>query len=200
MAHVQEEENIMAGLYQSTARYHQHLCPRQVLGVRMGLCAGGLLEIQVPQTEKQMFTFIESDGCFLDGVAVSTGCTVGARTMRVLDYGKMAATFVDRKTENAVRITPNPIARELCAKYAANATDRWHTYLFGYQEMPEEELFVIQPVQLTVNLEEIINQKNARVICAGCGEEVFNKREIRVNNIFLCRTCAGQGYTIPIKQ
>lgn len=194
MLQVQEEESILTNLLQTTACYHQHLCPRQVLGVRMGLYAGTLLDLTVPQKEKRLITFIETDGCFLDGVAVSTGCTVGARTMRVFDFGKMAATFMDRKTGTALRIIPNLTARELCVKYASNATDRWHTYLYGYQEMPEEELFTAQSVVLSISLAEILSRKDARVTCAVCGEEVFNEREIRIDGVALCQTCAGRGY------
>lgn len=194
MTYIAQEETIISGLFQATAHYHQHLCPRQVLGVRMGLYAGELLGLSVPQNGKNLFTFIETDGCFLDGVAVSTGCTVGARTMRVFDFGKMAATFVDQSTGSALRIIPNPTARELCRKYVADATDRWHTYLFGYQEMPVEKLFVFQPVLLSVSLEEIISKKNAKVTCSGCGEEIFNEREIYVDGVALCKSCAGQGY------
>ena len=194
MLQVLEEESILTNLLQASSRSHQHLCPRQVLGVRMGLYAGRLLDLTVPQKEKRIFTFIETDGCFLDGVAVSTGCTVGARTMRVFDFGKMAATFIDRNTGTAMRIIPSLTARELCVKYAGDATDRWHIYLYGYQEMPEEELFTAQPVVLSISLAEIISRKDARVICDVCGEEIFNEREIRIDGAVLCQTCAGHGY------
>ena len=194
MTHIEKEETIISTLLQASANYHHQLCPRQVLGVRMGLYAGQLMGLSVPQKEKQLFTFIETDGCFLDGIAVSTGCTVGARTMRILDYGKIAATFVNRETGNLLRIIPNPAARLLCNKYASDATDSWHTYLFGYQEMPEDELFIVQPVKLTLSLAEIISRKTAKVICANCGEEIFNEREILKSGETLCKPCAGQRY------
>ena len=37
---------------------------------------------------------VETDGCFVDGIEVSTGVTVGHRSLRVVDLGKIAATFV----------------------------------------------------------------------------------------------------------
>ena len=195
-----QEKAIIDELLLESTRYHQHLCPRQVLGVRMGLAAGDLLGLDVPQTEKRMYTFIETDGCFLDGVAVSTGCRVGARTMRVFDFGKMAATFIDKQTGKAVRIYPNPTARQLCAQYATDATDRWHAYLLGYQEMPVEELFICRPVSLTVSLEKIISHSKLKVTCDKCGEEIFNEREIRVDGQTLCQSCAGQGYAVLVDQ
>lgn len=160
----------------------------------MGLYAGELYGLILPQTEKRLYTFIESDGCFLDGVSVSTGCSVGARTMTVMDFGKIAATFIDRLSGKAYRIFPNFSARAQCAKYAADTSDRWHTYLSGYQAMPAEELLTVQSVHLTVSLEKIIGKKTTRFVCESCGEEIFNGREIWIEGTPYCRSCAGQAY------
>ncbi len=69
-------------LLAESARRHDHLCPRQVIGIRMGMLAGKLLQLELPQTNKQLFTFIEIDGCFADGVTVATDCTLRHRTLR----------------------------------------------------------------------------------------------------------------------
>ena len=66
---------------------------------------------------------METDGCAVDGVSVATGCSFGRRTMHILDFGKTAATFVDRETLKAVRIYPNPEARRLARLYAPDAPD-----------------------------------------------------------------------------
>ena len=188
------ENTPFAALLQASADHHKHLCPRQVLGVRMGQTAGKILGLEVPQTDKRLFTFIETDGCMLDGVVAGAGCSVGRRTMHIFDFGKMAATFVDQETGRAVRISPHPEARTLCSEYAPESNDRWHAYVFAYQLMPAEKLFLIQPVQLTVSMQAIISRKGARAVCDGCGEEVFNDREVIFNGKVLCQTCAGQGY------
>lgn len=60
-------------LLDTTAAMHRHLCPRQVLGVRMGLYAGELLGLALPQTDKRLYTIMETDGCAADGVAVAVG-------------------------------------------------------------------------------------------------------------------------------
>ncbi|MGC8780907.1 MAG: FmdE family protein, partial [Anaerolineae bacterium] len=64
-------------LLDMTTALHRHLCPRQVLGVRMGLYAGELLGLSVPQQDKRLYTIVETDGCAADGVAVATNCWVG---------------------------------------------------------------------------------------------------------------------------
>ncbi len=82
-----------------TEAQHKHLCPRQVLGVRMGMYAADLLGIDLPQGDKRVLTFVETDGGFADEVTAATGCTLGHRTLRHVDHGKTAAVFVDTKTE-----------------------------------------------------------------------------------------------------
>jgi formylmethanofuran dehydrogenase subunit E len=184
----------LEALLAASAAQHSHLCPRQVLGVRMGISAGQVLGLELPQVDKRLFTFMETDGCAADGVAAATGCLIGRRTMYLLDFGKVAATFVDTVSGQAFRIHPHPDCRARAARYAPDQPDRWHSQLFGYQIMPDGELFVIEPVQLTVSLEAIISQPRQRAVCHQCGEEITNGREIVRDGVPLCRACAGQRY------
>lgn len=86
---------------------NKHLCPRQVRGVRIGLCAEELLRLELPRHDKLLYAFVETDGCFVDGVTVATGCSTGHRTLCLMDYGKVAVSFVDMQTGNAFRIWLN---------------------------------------------------------------------------------------------
>jgi formylmethanofuran dehydrogenase subunit E len=181
-------------LLQRSAALHSHICPRQVLGVRMGLLAADLLGLELPQHDKRTLTIVESDGCFSDGVAVATNCWVGRRTLRVEDFGKTAATFVDTKTGLAWRIAPHPNGRHRAAAYAPEARNRWEAMLLGYQRMPDEELLVAQRVTLRTPVAAIISRAGYRVACDRCGEEIINEREVRIDGALLCRACAGQSY------
>ncbi|MCL5999828.1 MAG: FmdE family protein [Chloroflexi bacterium] len=181
-------------LLRASAALHRHLCPRQVLGVRMGLLAGQALPLELPRDDKRLLVFVETDGCVVDGVSVSAGCYVGHRTLRVIDQGKVAATFLDTSTGHAIRIAPQPGIRERAAMYAPHEQSRWHTQLLGYQRMPDDELFHLQTVVLTISLEKLLSKPGHRAICAACGEEVLNEREIVKDGVTLCRACAGEGY------
>ncbi|MFN2182171.1 MAG: FmdE family protein, partial [Candidatus Promineifilaceae bacterium] len=161
-----------------TADFHHHLCPRQVLGVRMGIYAGELLEIELPQTRKVLLAIVETDGCGADGISVASNCWVGRRTMRIVDYGKMAATFINTRTETAVRIAPHPLCRERALAITPDAANRWQGYLLGYQRLAAEELLVYQPVRLKEDLRKLISRAGWRANCAVCGEEIFNEREV----------------------
>lgn len=181
-------------LLAASAALHRHLCPRQVLGVRVGLAGAAALDIEVPQVAKRLLVIVETDGCFCDGVAVATNCWVGRRTMRIADFGKTAATFVDTLTEAAVRVAPRPGARAAAAAWAPPAASRWESQLVGYQHMAEEDLLSVRAVQLTLASATLISRPGLRVLCEGCGEEIMNERERRVGDRVLCRACAGEAY------
>lgn len=181
-------------LLEESSALHKHLCPRQVIGVRMGLQVANILELELPQTDKRLFTFVETDGCFADGVSVATGCWLGRRTMRLMDYGKTAATFVDTKTDRAVRIWPHPNCRTFASSYVPNAQSRWHTMLEAYQIMSVDDLLCWREVELSVSLKELISRAGVRVNCEICGEEIINEREVVVCGTTLCRSCTGNSY------
>lgn len=181
-------------LLAQSAALHNHLCPRQVLGVQMGIYAGELLELDLPQRDKRLYALIETDGCFADGVAVASGCWLGRRTMRLLDYGKVAATFYDSLTERAVRLAPRPEIRERAVALLPQAESRWHAQLHAYQQLSRPELFNAQLVSLTLDMRALISRPGARVTCARCGEEILNEREVLLNGELVCRSCAGDAY------
>jgi formylmethanofuran dehydrogenase subunit E len=185
-------------LLRASAARHRELCPRQVLGVRMGMLAGVLLALDLPQVDKRLLTIVETDGCATDGIAAATGCAVGRRTMRIEDFGKVAATFVDTATERAVRIVPRIEARALAREYAPEASSRWRAQLVGYQRMPDERLLRWDGVALLTPVREIVARGSVRVRCEICQEEIINARQVMRDGMLLCRACAGQAYYRPL--
>jgi formylmethanofuran dehydrogenase subunit E len=179
---------------EACAAYHHHLCPRQVLGVRIGLAGAAGLGLPVPRLDKRLLVIVESDGCFVDGVSVVTGCTVGHRTLRVEDYGKIAATFVDGVTGQALRVAPRLDVRLRAWAYAPEEGRHYFAQLQAYQAMPDEELLAVQEVRLTTPVSALVGRPGVRVNCAVCGEEVINQREISIGGNAVCRACAGPAY------
>lgn len=186
--------NTLAELLAASSALHRHLCPRQVLGVRMGMLAAELLGLELPQADKRLLTIVETDGCFTTGLSVATNCWVGRRTLRVEDYGKVAATFVDTTTGATVRVAPHPAARQRAAAYAPEAQSKWEAMLLGYQRMAMGELFAWQPVTLVTPVEVLVSRPGHRAHCARCGEEILNEREVFAGEVTLCRPCALGGY------
>jgi formylmethanofuran dehydrogenase subunit E len=66
--------------------------------------------------------------------------------------------------------------------------------LAGYQRMPDEALLSLQPVQLTTPVAALISRQGARAVCALCGEEIINEREVLHQGQTVCQACAGHGY------
>lgn len=178
----------------STRARHKHLCPRQVLGARIAMAGAASLGLEIPREDKRLLVFVETDGCFADAVEVATGCTVGHRRLRVEDYGKVAATFVDVKSGIAVRVSPGLDVRERAREYAPEERRRYYAQLLAYQIMPDDELLEVRRVELHPPLKEILSRPGTRVNCASCGEEIVNEREVRRNGLLLCRSCAGDAY------
>jgi formylmethanofuran dehydrogenase subunit E len=191
--------NLATLLAQSIA-LHDHLCPRQVLGVRMGMYAAELLDLPLPQTDKRLYTLVETDGCFSDGVMVATGCSLGHRTLRLIDYGKVAATFVDMETGRGVRIAPHPLARTRALEYAPTIESHWRAQLEAYQIMPLSQLFQAGEVTLNLSLKALISQPGLRVTCSVCDEEILNQREINLAGRIVCQSCSGDSYWSAVEE
>jgi formylmethanofuran dehydrogenase subunit E len=181
-------------LLKKSAERHSHLCPRQVLGVRIGMAGAHWLGLDVPRQDKRLLVIIETDGCFTDGIEVATGVTVGQRRLRIEDYGKVAATFVDTLTGQAVRIFPHPEARHTAVQYAPEAANLYDAQLFGYQSMPDKVLLECVQVVLKQSIDEILSKPGLRVDCDLCGEEIMNERQLKQDGRTLCRSCAGYSY------
>jgi len=180
-------------LKQSSAR-HDHLCPRQVLGVRMGLAGLAAIGLEAPMPHKAALVIIETDGCFADGIEVATGATVGHRMLRVKDFGKIAAIFANIQTGQAVRLAPQLGVRKRARLYAPEVKTRYYAQLKGYRLMPENELFSFEEVLLEPPLGTIISRPGLRSKCDRCGEEIINARQVTVGKETLCAVCAGAGY------
>ena len=181
-------------LLEKSSRDHSHLCPRQILGVRMGLCGLKALDVPANKGAKRLLVITETDGCFADGLTAATGCTVGHRTLRVEDYGKAAATFVDTQTGLAIRVAPALDIRERAYQYAPDEPRHYFAQMQAYQIMPDEEMFTVIEVHLAASIAEIVSRPGVRVNCDVCGEEIMNEREVHKDGQILCKTCASHAY------
>jgi formylmethanofuran dehydrogenase subunit E len=187
---------------------HGHLCAGQILGVRMAMLALNRLGIDDPRRRlnadgtlnpdrKRLVTFVEIDRCATDAIGVVTACRVGKRALKLRDFGKMAATFVDlyAKLEDddykGLRIvaleSSKGRAQELYPELEKNAQQ-----MKAYRELPDEELFAEQWVRVPLPPSEFPGYKGARVACAKCGEGVNFDRFVERDGQRLCLGCANE--------
>jgi len=177
------------------AEQHHHLCPGQVLGVRMAMLGLRSLGIDEPEAHrKRLLTFVEIDRCATDAVSLVTGCRLGLRTLKYVDYGKVAATFVDLETGRAVRVAARDDSRLKAKAMFPEGSHPYRQQLEAYKVMDDRDLFVIESVRVRLRPEDLPGRPRSRVTCEQCGEGVNDGREACVDGQVLCQSCAGGGY------
>ncbi len=183
-------------LLEESVKIHGHLCAGQVLGVRMSM--RGLREVGVHDPKgkdrKNLIVYVEMDRCATDAVQSVTGCSLGRRTMKFLDYGKMAATFLNVKTGEARRIAARGDSREKAQERFPGLENRYAAQLEAYREMSDHELFDVMEVTVKVRTEDMPGRPVQRVVCDRCKEQVQDMREIHQDGKVLCVPCARGGY------
>jgi formylmethanofuran dehydrogenase subunit E len=183
-------------LLQESVKIHGHLCAGQVLGVRMSLL--GLSEIGISDPKgkdrKSVIVFVEMDRCATDAVQSVTGCSLGKRSMKFMDYGKMAATYVNLATGKAIRVVAREDSRQKAKELFPGVEDKYAGQLEAYKIMSDEELFDVMEVVVKVEPEDMPGRPMQRVKCNSCGEHVQDMREVYQDGKVLCIPCAGKGY------
>ncbi len=183
-------------LLDESVKIHGHLCPGQVLGVRLSMLGLRLLGIEDPKgsDRKSLMVYVEIDRCATDAIQSVTGCSLGKRSLRWVDYGVMAATFINLRDSKAFRIVAREEARGLADKYAPDIADKYRRQLEAYKLMPDEELFSVQKVKVDIPAFDMPGRPIRRVQCSRCGDYVQDGREVETDGVILCRACAYGGY------
>ena len=146
------------------------------------------------KTGKSLIVFVEMDRCATDAVQSVTGCSLGHRTMKFMDYGKMAATFMNLKTGKAVRVVAKRGRKGKAKKYFPEAENKYAAQLEAYKIMSDEELFEVMEVAVNIKPEDMPGRPLKRIPCDICGEYVQDMREVHKSGKVLCRPCAEGGY------
>jgi formylmethanofuran dehydrogenase subunit E len=155
------------------------------------------VNIDEPRGCKKLVVYVEIDRCATDAIQAVTGCSLGKRTLKFLDYGKMAAIFVNTETQQAIRVLAKDDARDLVPQYVLNGASPRDAQKQAYRVMPDETLFSVQSVALHVPAQEMPDHRGTRIQCAECSEEINFHREVNLGGRKLCIPCA-QGGLLPV--
>ena len=171
---------------------HGHMCPGQILGVRMALLGLKRLGIEDPRgaDRKRLVTYFEIDRCDTDAIGMVTGCRLGKRSLKFRDWGKMAATFVDLESSRGVRIVALEDSRELAQKFYGHLEGKKAQQMAAYRDLADARLFQEQSVRVSPDPSELPGFRGERFLCPRCGEGVNFGRFEQVDGERLCRTCA----------
>jgi formylmethanofuran dehydrogenase subunit E len=184
-------------LLESSADAHGHLCPGQVVGVRMAMLGCRLIGLDEPRRHdqiKKLIVYVEMDRCTADAVAHVTGVKLGRRSLKFMDYGIMAATFVNLATGKAYRVVSTEAARSLASAYAPEIGDKYPQQLEAYKRMPDSVLFRVQKVRVKINECDLPGPTRYKTSCSRCGQVVRDQREVIKNGTVLCKPCAQESY------
>ena len=184
-------------LVDSSAVAHGHLCPGQVVGVRMAMLGCRLIGLDEPTTREQikkLIVYVEMDRCTADAVAHVTGVKLGRRSLKFMDYGIMAATFVNLETERTVRVLSTEEARSLAEAYAPEIAGKHAQQLEAYKRMPDSVLFRVQEVTVKMSELDLPGPTRRKTSCSRCGQVVRDGREVVKDGLALCRLCAENAY------
>ena len=143
---------------------------------------------------KKLIVYVEMDRCAGDAVAHVTGTRLGRRSLKFVDYGIMAATFVNLETNKAFRVLSTEEARDLACQYAPHISEKYQQQLEAYKSMPDSVLFRVQQVEVVLSEFDLPGPSRRKVSCSRCGQIVRDHREVVVNGMKLCRPCAQGAY------
>ncbi|MEE8200020.1 MAG: FmdE family protein [Candidatus Acidoferrales bacterium] len=168
-----------------------------VLGIRMALVGLKELGVEAPSEDRTLVTFIELDRCLPDAIELVTGCRLGNRSLKFVDLGKMAATFVDLKSQRAIRLAARESANQQALEEFAGL-EKEEALGRAYREYPDEVLFKKEWVSVALPPEERPGYRGPRRLCSECGEGISFHREVKKGERILCRGCAGESYWKPL--
>jgi formylmethanofuran dehydrogenase subunit E len=169
--------------------FHGDFCAGIAIGTRMSILGLKAIGIDDPKgkDKKDIIIFAETDRCVTDAILATTGCHPGKRTMKIFDYGKMAATFVNLKTGKAVRVNVKNKdgERKITGEEIEKSSDP-----NAYVMIPQEDLFNIVEVSVDLKPEDMPGKPLQIVTCSSCGERIMDKREVYRDGSILCKPCA----------
>ena len=145
---------------------------------------------------KRLVTYVEIDRCATDAITVVTGCRLGKRALKFLDFGKMAATFCDLAADRAVRVAALESSKARARELHPEIENKNQQQMLAYREMPASELFRHDWVKVRIGPEDMPGYKSpVKVICSECGEGINFERHLTLEDgRLLCRSCSGARY------
>jgi len=191
------------------ASLHGHYCPGLAFGIKAGYA--GLKRLGFENTGmEELLAIVECNNCFVDGIQVSTGCSLGNNALIYKDIGKTAVTIVSRKTKSAVRLALKPSrwtdedaterekeAADLFRRVVKERQDDpeaskrmrelWRELSFETVEKPEDALFNMQKVPAELpEYAPIVDSAT----CTICGEEFMETKKAGTDDRPVCLACA----------
>jgi formylmethanofuran dehydrogenase subunit E len=166
--------------------FHGHICMGQVLGVRV---AAKGMELAAPATPRDLIVAVENERCLADAVLTVSGTRLGRRTLKLHNYGRMAATFLNCTTAKAWRVHvdyngPQPGDDEKAMR--------------AILALPDEQVVAWQEVRYKLGEFDEPGRPKRVVECSVCGEKVFDGKDRPGPKGPTCMACLSGAYYTPM--
>lgn len=165
--------------------YHGHVCAGIALGTKMALAAMKALGLDPGVKNKNLIVYAEIDRCMTDAVQVVTGCSLGHRSLKHIDYGKFAATFINLDTGKSLRAS-------IKESFDSNGPIEEISRIIA--RTPDEEMVILQEVQIDIPENDLPGPPKNKSYCSICSERVMDGRDVNREGKTLCRACANGKY------
>ena len=193
-------------LLQKAAGLRGHLCIGLPLGLKMARMGLKLLNMTEDERSENLVVFVENDKCPVDAIQIATGCSAGSRRLRIMLYGKSAATFIDRTTGKGYRVLSRKdlMARAIELGVKDNLVKpgekveelsklERQILMNAFMKMSPEDLLEFQKVMIPLTSPLLPSKMGPREYCDQCGEEIMDGKGIAHDEKTLCKPCV-DGY------
>lgn len=186
-------------------KFHGHKCPAMPMGLRVGTAALQALGVERAK-DGQLMALVELGDnhcatCFADGIQVATGCTFGKGNIQKQHLGKWGVTLIDKKSGQAVRVTPK--AEAMKANKETSFFKDYREQGIPASQVPDE---VVEPL-----IEKVSNAPDAMLLnmgvvyeyqwqepahcfatfeCDRCGEMTVEPYSRHIQGQHVCLSCA----------
>ena len=166
--------------------FHGHVCVGIAMGTKSALAAMRKLGFDpYVKKHKDLIVYVETDRCMTDAVQGVSGCGLGKRSLKYVDYGKFAATFIRLSTGEAYRVTTTKdFPKELSVDEVLKLVS----------ETPDEEILLLERVEVDIPENDLPGSAKERAVCSVCGERVMDGRAVFKDDKPYCKACLYGAY------
>jgi len=187
--------------FSEAVKFHGHVCP----GFTLGYCAAkiAIKELRSERdVDEQLVAIVENDACGVDAIQAVTGCTMGKGNLIFRNYGKHVYTFINRATNDAVRISlkdrekdEEPAFRSLRMKVREGKATPEEVTVMRTMMQAQVDKMLVEPAENYFDVKHVTPEVPGQarlfnsVKCSKCGEMVAESRARVENGNFVCIPC-----------
>ena len=169
--------------------FHGELCGGIAIGTKLGMYGLELLGMELNKRHKNLIVILENERCTADGIQAVTKCTIGKRSLKLVYYGRFAATFYNMDTGEAYRVS------DADANKKDKAKETREEMVERFRVTPPEELFNVEKVKVK-DFKEAQKPGDPHVTewCCKKKKKITDNYHLIIDGNPICKSCAEESY------